>query len=363
MNPVFEGRRVLVTGHLGFKGAWLAHALERAGAEVWGLGLPTPGGLGEALRLSERVRSCVADVRDPAAVAAVVAGCRPDVVFHLAAQPLVRASYADPTETWSTNVMGTLNVLEALRAAGRPCAVVAVTTDKCYENQGWHWGYRETDPMGGHDPYSASKGAAELLVASWRRSYPGPVRVATGRAGNVIGGGDFSADRLVPDLVRAVTADRTLRLRNPGAVRHWIHVLDVLHGYTTLAARLLADPRHAEGWNFAALDAEPVTVAELAARCVSALGRGRVEHAPDPAAPHEEPLLRLDSSKAVALLGWRPRWGTAEAVAETMEWYRRHADGADPVALADASLARFGAFRAVRPLPYAASPWAAEVAA
>ena len=341
----WAGRRVLVTGHTGFKGSWLSHWLLAEGAEVAGYALApdTTPALFNLLGLASRLRYIEADVRDAGRLATEVATFRPEVVLHLAAQPLVRKSYREPRQTWETNVLGTVNLLEAVRACDSVRACIVVTSDKCYENREWLWGYREDEAMGGHDPYSSSKGAAELAVASWRRSFPGGVRLASARAGNVIGGGDWSADRIVTDFVLAIQAGQPLRLRNPNATRPWQHVLEPLSGYLTLADRLLgADgDRFAEAWNLGPSDASVTTVAELARRLVAAWGSGSVEIPTNPQQPHEAGLLKLDPSKAAARLGWRGRWDVAETAARTARWYRDLAAGAAARALVDADLAAF----------------------
>jgi CDP-glucose 4,6-dehydratase len=331
----FARRRVLVTGHTGFKGSWLCEWLLGLGAEVHGFALKPDArpDLFSILGLDHRLASHqIGDVRDPAAIMAAVQAVRPEVVLHLAAQPLVRLSYREPAATWATNVLGTVHVLEALRRVPGCRACVAVTSDKCYENREQVWGYRESDAIGGHDPYSASKGAAELAVASWRRSFFSDVdspRLASGRAGNVIGGGDWSADRIVVDFVAAILAGRPLHLRNPGATRPWQHVLEPLSGYLWLAARLLGDDgrRFAEGWNFGPSDASVATVRDLAQRLVAAWGTGSVTCAGNAGQPHEAGLLKLDVSKAAADLGWRGIWDVARTVAETVAWYKAHHAG------------------------------------
>ena len=356
----YRGRRVLVTGHTGFKGSWLSHWLQRLGAQVAGIALApaTSPALFDALSLARRVEHHVLDIRAADALAGAVAALRPEVVFHLAAQPLVRASYADPKTTWDTNVGGTVNVLEAVRACPGLRAVVVVTTDKCYENREWPWGYRENDALGGHDPYSASKGAAELVVASYRRSFfaaPAGVRLASARAGNVIGGGDWSADRIVTDFITAIGAGRRLTLRRPGATRPWQHVLEPLSGYLALGAQLLGDGGHAlaEAWNFGPPDASVVTVAELARRLVEHWGRGEVVADGDGAHhPHEAGLLKLDCSKALARLGWRGVWDLDETVRATAAWYRDFAAGADATALVDGQLDTYAAAAARQKLTW-----------
>jgi CDP-glucose 4,6-dehydratase len=335
----FRGLRVLVTGDTGFKGSWLSSWLLELGAEVSGYALPPlPGSHFELLGLGERMRHQDADVRDLAALRAAVRRERPELVLHLAAQSLVRPSYEDPVGTIATNVLGTAHVLEALRSAPDVRAAVIVTSDKCYENREWVWAYRENDAMGGHDPYSASKGAAELVVSSFRRSFfaPGTGRaaIASVRAGNVIGGGDWSKDRLIPDCARALLADETVVLRNPKAVRPWQHVLEPLSGYLLLARRLLDEPgRFADAYNFGPRPGDALTVEEIAREFVRVLGRGRIEVRTDPGAPHEAGLLRLACEKAEGELGIRPLLSPAEAVAWTVEWYKTFRD--DPAAAAD----------------------------
>ena len=331
-DNAFRNRRVLVTGHTGFKGSWLCQWLLDLGAEVHGLALApdTTPSLSEVLELPSRLASHrIADVREAAAVHAAVAAIRPEMVLHLAAQPLVRLSYREPAATWATNVQGTVHVLEAIRAVGGVRACVVVTSDKCYENREQVWGYRENEAMGGHDPYSSSKGAAELAVASWRRSFfqdPAGLRLASGRAGNVIGGGDWSADRIVVDFVGAIASGKPLCLRNPNATRPWQHVLEPLSGYLWLASRLLWEdgPRFAEGWNFGPADASVTTVKALADRLVAAWGQGRVEIPGNAGQPHEAGLLKLDVSKAAAQLGWRGLWDVERTVVETVAWYKTH---------------------------------------
>jgi CDP-glucose 4,6-dehydratase len=321
-SSAYRGRRVFVTGLTGFKGVWLGLWLERLGAEVIGLALPPdepmlrgwPG-------LADRFNCTTTDIRDPLAVRDQIHAARPDIVFHLAAQPLVRLSYQQPVDTFATNVLGTAHVLDALRTLGPSVPVVNVTSDKCYENHEWAWGYREDEAMGGHDPYSASKGCAELVASAYRRSFG--LRIASGRAGNVIGGGDWAADRLVPDLVRAVMAARPLVLRRPNALRPWQHVLEPLCGYLTLGARLLnGDTRAEGGWNFGPAEVSPLTVREVADLLVKHWGRGEVVIDEDPNGPHEAHHLRLDSSKAAVELGWRAVLTPAERVAWTVDWYK-----------------------------------------
>lgn len=324
------GRKVFITGHTGFKGSWLSLWLERLGADVAGFSLepPTTPSLFHAARVGENIADLRGNIRDMPAMRSALAHEQPEVVFHLAAQPLVRASYGEPVETFATNVLGTISLLEAVRQVDSIHAVVVVTSDKCYENQEWHWGYRETDTLGGHDPYSASKACAELATAAWRRSFLSTaartVGVATVRAGNVIGGGDWAVDRIVPDAVRAIAAGKPLVVRRPQAIRPWQHVLEPLRGYLTLAERLFAEPeRWSSAWNFGPSDDDSVPVGSLLDRFYSAWGAGSWLAESAVTGPHEAGLLRLDCSKARSVLGWRPALGLNEAVAMTAEWYRR----------------------------------------
>ena len=355
----WRSRRVLVTGHTGFKGAWLCHWLLAEGARVTGFALApaTTPALAPLLGLERRVQQHLGDVRDADAVRRVISEADPEVVLHLAAQPLVRQSYREPRATWETNVLGTINVLEAVRATPSVRACIVVTSDKCYENREWVWGYREDEAMGGHDPYSSSKGATELAVASWRRAFftdPAGCRLATARAGNVIGGGDWADDRIVTDLIRAIQAGRPLRLRRPHATRPWQHVLEPLAAYVHLAWRLCQrdGAGWAEGWNFGPADGNVTTVDALARQLAAAYGSGVIEHASDAAAPHEAGLLKLDCSKAQARLGWHGVWDVATTVARTAAWYRAQHDGAAADALVDADLAAYTAAAAAQRLPW-----------
>jgi CDP-glucose 4,6-dehydratase len=335
---------VAVTGHTGFKGAWLCEWLLRAGARVNGLALPpeTEPNLFELLRLGERMTSTFGDIRDRATVDAWMRAAEPVVVFHLAAQPIVLLSVEDPIGTYATNVMGTAHVLDAMRRVPTAAAAVIVTSDKCYENGGWDWPYRENDPMGGKDPYSSSKGCAELVAAAYRRTYFATgVAVATARAGNVIGGGDWSRDRIVPDIVRALVAGREPVLRFPGAIRPWQHVLDALAGYVRLAERLQTNRALAAGWNFGPAESSVRTVAELTDAFLAAWGAQR-RHALDAAgAEHDAAALRLDSSRARLRLDWQPQLAFDEAVAWSAEWYRDWHAGHAPAAITQAQLERF----------------------
>jgi CDP-glucose 4,6-dehydratase len=331
----YRGRRVFLTGHTGFKGAWLAAWLLDLGAEVAGYALApsTKPALFDRLGLSRRMAHTRGDVTYAPRLARALKAHRPEIVFHLAAQALVRPSYADPVGTYRTNVLGTVNLFEAARAARSVKAVVNVTSDKCYENREWVYGYREMDPMGGHDPYSASKGCAELVTSSYRNSFfaPAGLGLASGRAGNVIGGGDWSVDRLIPDCVRALTCGRVIDLRNPGATRPWQHVLEPLSGYLQLGALLRRDPsRYAAGWNFGPDDDSVLTVEQVVQRIVGFWGDGRYRVLKTPQ-PHEAKLLKLDASLARQRLGWRPVWDIDTALSMTVSWYRAHADGRMPL--------------------------------
>jgi CDP-glucose 4,6-dehydratase len=338
VSPEFwRDRSVLVTGHTGFKGGWLATWLLDLGARVTGYALAPNTTPSYFVRcgLADRLTTHVADVRDAAALQAALAAARPRVVFHLAAQPIVRLSYQAPLETISVNVMGTATLLEAVRRTPSVEAVVVVTSDKCYENAERPEGYREDDRLGGHDPYSASKAAAELVATAYRRSFfapPGP-RVATVRAGNVIGGGDWAPDRLVPDAMRALMAGEPIRVRNAAAIRPWEHVLEPLGGYLRLAERLAADETYAGAWNFGPRDGDAVSVAALTDLIVGHWDGARWESRPEADAPHEAGLLHLDCSKARTQLGWHPELTLKEAVELTVAWYRAAAGTASERAM------------------------------
>lgn len=331
--------KVFVTGHTGFKGSWLCLLLEQLGARVSGFALPPPSdpSLFDAARIDASVDSVIADIRDYEAVLAAMRSAKPDVVFHLAAQPLVRYSYDHPIETYATNVMGTVHVLEAVRTLGSVRAVVAVTSDKCYENREWVFPYRETDPMGGHDPYSSSKGCSELVAAAYRASYFPPARLAehgtalaSVRAGNVIGGGDWALDRLIPDLVRAFEAGEAPVIRSPGSVRPWQHVLEALVGYVDIAERLLAgQARFADAWNFGPADEDAQPVAWIVDRMAKAWGVESGWRDWQGEIPHEAGLLKLDCSKARAELGWRPTLTLHQAIDAIVAWHKAVGAGAD----------------------------------
>jgi len=335
VNAAFwAGRRVLLTGHTGFKGGWLALWLQELGAEVYGYALPAPvePSLWQVARLAERVPGTLADIRDAQRVAEVVAAFRPEVVLHLAAQPLVRESYRVPADTYATNVMGTVNLLDALGRSDSVRAVLVVTSDKCYENREWLWPYRESDGLGGHDPYSSSKACVELLCASWRESFlrESGVALATARAGNVIGGGDWSVDRLLPDILRAWQAGQSLTLRFPQAVRPWQHVLEPLHGYLRLAQALVEQGQAvASAWNFGPDNEGLVSVGELVQRLAQYWPGQAPWTVEATGQPHEAGLLALDSSQARARLGWRPLWTLQQAIERTLDWHQAWQAGED----------------------------------
>lgn len=337
----FDGRRVLVTGHTGFKGSWLVRWLLSLGAEVTGYALepPTDPSLFVALGLDSQIDHHIGDVRDLDHLREVMRAARPEIVLHLAAQPLVRLSYDQPVETYATNVMGTVHLLESARQVDTVRAIVNVTSDKCYENREWEFAYRENDPMGGHDPYSSSKGCSELVTAAYRSSFFGPgatACVASARAGNVIGGGDWALDRIIPDCVRALASGEPIVVRNPEAVRPWQHVLEPLSGYLWLASRLFTDAHALDGaWNFGPAPSGNITVREVVDAAIAQWGHGSsTSPASAGPAPHEARFLKLDYSKAADLLGWRPSWDVDEAIERTVRWYRDTDSGARTVVAA-----------------------------
>jgi CDP-glucose 4,6-dehydratase len=357
MDTTFwRGKRILITGHTGFKGSWLALWLSHLGAEVTGFALapPTQPSLFELARVGENIRSIIGDIRNAAAIRAAVQAARPEIIFHLAAQALVRQSYVNPAETYATNIMGLAHLFEAVRESarqGHPVrALVNVTSDKCYENREWLWGYRETEPLGGYDPYSSSKACAELITAAYRNSFfntpDAQTFIATARAGNVIGGGDWAKDRLIPDILNAIAANQPVRLRNPQSIRPWQHVLEPLNGYLMLAEKLFAEGAdYASAWNFGPADddAKPVQwIVEQLAEQWKKQGqnpvRWKIDSAPQ---PHEAHYLKLDCSKSRALLGWQPRWKLETALERIVQWQRAWIDGQD---MRDFTLRQIAAF-------------------
>lgn len=336
MNPAFwQGKRVFLSGHTGFKGSWLSLWLQTLGADVKGFALapPTQPTLFEVARVAAGMESEIGDIRDARALHDSLLAFRPDIVIHMAAQPLVRLSYREPVETYATNVMGTIHLLEAVRACGSVRAVVNITTDKCYENREWVWGYRENEPMGGHDPYSSSKGCAELVTAAWQRSFfhrEQITAVASARAGNVIGGGDWAEDRLVPDILRAFQAGRPVIIRNPHATRPWQHVLEPLAGYLQLAEQLWEHGHDfAEGWNFGPAEGDARPVQWIVERMVADWGRDAAWRIDGEVHVHEANYLKLDCSKAHSRLHWHPVWGLETALQRITTWHQAWLDGAD----------------------------------
>ncbi len=331
----FRGKRVLITGHTGFKGSWLSIWLHELGAEVIGVGLEpysekdnfVLSGIGEKI-----VADIRADIRDAKVMEEIFNTYQPEIVFHLAAQPLVRYSYDEPVLTWETNVMGTIHVMEAFRKCASTKVAVMITTDKCYENREQNHAYTEDEPMGGYDPYSSSKGADEIAISSWRRSFMNPAEyekhgksIVSVRAGNVIGGGDWAKDRIIPDCIRAIEANEPIKIRNRHAVRPWQHVLEPLRGYMMLAKKMWEEPtQYCEGWNFGPQMDAVVPVWDVATMLTKEMDNSELLDQTDPNAPHEANLLMLDITKAQTRLGWQPRLSTAEAIALTADWYKRY---------------------------------------
>lgn len=332
-NSFYEGKRILVTGHTGFKGSWLSIWLHALGAEVVGVALDpaTDRDLYVVSKIGDILKADIrADIRNGERIKEIFREYRPEIVFHLAAQPLVRLSYETPVETYQTNLMGTINILEAIRATESVRVGVMITTDKCYENREQLQGYKETDPMGGYDPYSSSKGCCELAIASWRNSFFNPSdytshgkAIASVRAGNVIGGGDWAKDRIIPDCIRAIEADKPIVIRSPKSVRPWQHVLEPLSGYMLLAKKMWDDPiSYCEGWNFGPNPESVSTVWDVATKVVERYGKGTLKDVSDPKSPHEAKLLTLDISKARQRLGWTPRLTLDQSIALTVDWYK-----------------------------------------
>jgi CDP-glucose 4,6-dehydratase len=338
MNPLFwKGKKVLVTGHTGFKGSWLSLWLQSLGANVAGFSLepPTTPSLFEVAEVGERMRSHIGDIRDFEFVRNVLKQEKPDVVFHLAAQSLVRYSYDNPVETYSTNVMGSVNLFEAIRQIDSVRAIVNITSDKCYENREWVWGYRENDPMGGYDPYSSSKGCAELVASAYRNSFFNPsdyakhgVALSSVRAGNVIGGGDWAENRLLPDILHAIASGQKVLIRNPLAIRPWQHVLEPLAGYLLLAEKMwTSGQKFSEGWNFGPNDIDAKPVEWIVKKMTEQWGEGAAWELDNRDHPHEAHYLKLDCSKANSLLGWYPRWNIEEALRQIVVWHRAYLAG------------------------------------
>lgn len=326
-SEFWRGKRVFITGHTGFKGSWLSLWLQSMGAELRGVALdsPTIPALFDVAKVAQGMDHQLADIRDYSKVRDLVTQFKPEIIIHLAAQPLVRLSYQQPVETYATNVMGTVHLLEAARYANSVRAIVNITTDKCYDNKEWVWGYREDEPMGGHDPYSSSKGCVELLSSAYRKSFfeGNDIAIATARAGNVIGGGDWAQDRLVPDILRALEKKESVQIRNPHAIRPWQHVLEPLSGYLLLAERLYEDGQtYAEGWNFGPRDEDVWPVQLIVEHLCGSWGGGTTWKQQYGTHPHEASFLKLDISKAQQRLGWVPRWTLKTALMKITNWHQ-----------------------------------------
>lgn len=338
-NGIYNKRKVLITGHTGFKGSWLCLLLNKLGADVYGYALepPTNPSLFTEAKIGEIITSFIGDIRDYDKLFKVMQQVQPEIVIHMAAQPLVRESYKNPVETYSTNVMGTVHVLEACRHTSSVKAIVNVTTDKCYENREWHWGYRENEPMGGYDPYSNSKGCSELVTSSYRNSYFNPVKyaqhgvaLASARAGNVIGGGDWADDRLIPDFIRAISTGEKVKIRSPYAIRPWQHVLEPLTGYLTLAAKLYTEgATYAQAWNFGPDDNDAQNVEWITKTICNLWGEGASFAIDTNPQPHEANYLKLDCSKAKAELGWVPKWNIETTLKSIVEWNKAYLKSED----------------------------------
>lgn len=338
-NDIYRGKRVLITGHTGFKGSWLSLLLNELGADLYGFALepPTSPSLYKEAKIDELVTSYIGDVRDLDYLTKVIQEVQPEIVFHMAAQPLVRESYKIPVETYSTNVMGTVHLLEACRSTSSVKAIVNVTTDKCYENKEWHWGYRENEPMGGYDPYSNSKGCSELITSAYRNSFFNPseyknhgVAVATARAGNVIGGGDWAEDRLIPDFIRAISKGEKVRIRSPFAIRPWQHVLEPLSGYLRLAELLYTEgPKFAQAWNFGPYDHDARNVEWITKTICEFWGDEASFEIDKKPQPHEANYLKLDCSKANAELNWFPKWDIQTTLKSIVDWNKAYLNNED----------------------------------
>lgn len=335
----WKGKKVLVTGHTGFKGGWLSLWLQYMGAEVIGISLepPTTKNFYKQANIAEGMESLRADIRDLDRIKEIFQHYQPEIIFHLAAQPLVRYSYNNPVETYQTNVMGTLNILEAIRSIKSVRSAVMITTDKCYENKEWDWGYRENEPMGGHDPYSSSKGCAELLIASYRDSYfydeacnEYKTAIASVRAGNVIGGGDWAEDRLIPDIIRAIESNTIVHIRNPNAIRPWQHVLEPIDGYIELAEKLyVSSDKYAEAWNFGPREDDAKPVQWIVEKMTKLWGENAKWVVDNGEHPHEANYLRLDCSKAHTKLNWWPKWSLETALEKIINWHKKEQEGVD----------------------------------
>ena len=329
-NDIYKGRKVLVTGHTGFKGSWLCLLLSKLGADVYGYALdpPTTSSLFNEAKIGELMTSFIGDIRDYENLLKVMQQVQPEIIIHMAAQALVRESYKNPRETYEINVMGTVNLLDAARQVGSVKAILNVTTDKCYENREWHWGYREKEPMGGYDPYSNSKGCSELVTFSFRSSFFNPkeyknhgVALASARAGNVIGGGDWAEDRLIPDFIRAISKGEVVKIRSPYAIRPWQHVLEPLSGYLALCEKLYtAGPAFAEGWNFGPDDNDAHNVEWITKTICNLWGEGASFEIDTNPQLHEANYLKLDCSKAKAELGWIPKWDIKTTLKSIVDW-------------------------------------------
>lgn len=334
LQDFYKGKNILVTGHTGFKGSWLSIWLHQMGANIIGLGLEPYSEKDNFVlsQIGQKITDIRGDIRDSSLVKSVFNRYKPDMVFHLAAQPLVRLSYDEPVSTYETNVMGTIHIMEAMRITPETKVAIMITTDKCYENKEQLWGYRENDPMGGYDPYSSSKGCAELAISSWRRSFFAPEHynehgkaIASVRAGNVIGGGDWAKDRIVPDCIRALEQNKAIEIRNPKAIRPWQHVLEPLYGYMLLGKKLWEHPtEYCEGWNFGPKLESVSTVWEVAEKITNQYQRGELKDCSNPKALHEANLLMLDITKAYLKLGWEPHLNISETIEFTVDWYMRY---------------------------------------
>ncbi|MDD2741899.1 MAG: CDP-glucose 4,6-dehydratase [Rhodocyclaceae bacterium] len=344
IEQFWQEKRVFLTGHTGFKGGWLALWLKKLGADVTGFALPPPTipSLFQVAKIEPELHSIMGDIRDANALASALRAAQPDIIFHLAAQPLVRYAYQHPVETYSTNIVGLVNLLEAVRQTKNVRAIVNITSDKCYENREWIWGYRENEALGGYDPYSSSKACAEIITAAYRNSYFNPqshakhgIALATARAGNVIGGGDWAQDRLIPDILKALETGKSALIRNPQAIRPWQHVLEPLSAYLLLAEKLYTEgPGYAEAWNFGPTESDAESVQTIIEKLTTLWGNNAKWHSePNAAQPHEANTLKLDCSKAKARLNWHPRWTLSTALEQVVKWHQAYLAGADMQAI------------------------------